>query len=154
MATTQKKTTTKNKKKSVKRAREAVVLGPGAGRVYDLGHGSTAVFKADDAKYSISEWWLAPKTRGPGAHSHDEDDLFYVIEGTVRFRVADKSIDAKKGSFVLAPGGVVHDFENRTSKRAGFLNVSAPGGFEEDMNPISAWFRARSAKDARVTSRA
>jgi hypothetical protein len=38
----------------------------------------SAVFKADGdetrGRYSISEWWLEPYTRGPGAHSHEEDD--------------------------------------------------------------------------------
>ncbi len=59
--------------------------------------------------------------------------------------------EATKGSFVLAPGGVPHDFENRTDARAGFLNISVPGGFEEHMPPIAEWFRERSPKDARTT---
>jgi len=46
-----------------------------------------AVFKADGAetsdRYSISEWWLEPDTQGPGARSHPEDDVFYVVEGTM-----------------------------------------------------------------------
>jgi hypothetical protein len=47
-----------------------------------------AVFKADGhdetgGRYSISEWWLDPYTRGPGAHAHEEDDVFFVIEGTM-----------------------------------------------------------------------
>ncbi len=115
-----------------------------------------AVFKADGSetrgRYSISEWWLAPHTKGPGAHSHSEDDVFYVLEGTISFFVGDRWIHAKKGSFVLAPGGVKHDFENRTAKRAGMLNVSVPGDFEENMPGIAAWFRARSPKNARTAS--
>ena len=47
----------------------------------------SAIFKADGVetgdRYSISEWWLEPHTQGPGAHSHPEDDVFYVIEGTM-----------------------------------------------------------------------
>lgn len=113
-----------------------------------------SVFKADGDEtagmYSISEWWLKPWTKGPGAHSHEEDDVFYVLEGTVTFRVGDAWFDAKKGSFVVAPGGVVHDFENRTSKRAGFLNVSAPGNFEEHMPGIAQWFRERPPSEARI----
>ncbi len=104
-----------------------------------------AVFKADGAEtgnaYSISEWWLAPHTKGPGAHSHPEDDVFYVIEGTMSVLVGDRWIDAPKGSFVLAPGGMTHDFENRSSRRAGVLNVSCPGHFERAMPDIVEWFR-------------
>ena len=73
-----------------------------------------AIFKADGVetadRYSVSEWWLEPHTQGPGAHSHPEDDVFYVIEGVMSFFVDGKWLDAPKGSFVLVPAGVTHDF--------------------------------------------
>jgi mannose-6-phosphate isomerase-like protein (cupin superfamily) len=103
-----------------------------------------AVFKADGAetadRYSISEWWLEPHARGPGAHSHDEDDVFYVLEGTMSFLVDGKWLDAAKGALVLVPAGVTHDFENRSDARAGALNFSIPGGFEQHMPGIARWF--------------
>lgn len=124
--------------------RTAVVLAPGEGRVYDMGR-IQAVFKADGSEtaggYSISEWWLEPNTTGPGAHTHPEDDIFYVLEGTMSVLVGDRWIDAPPGSFVLVPAGTVHDFENRGSTRAGVLNFSHPGDFEEHMPGIVEWFR-------------
>ncbi|WP_053239135.1 cupin domain-containing protein [Sandaracinus amylolyticus] len=124
--------------------RRAIHLAPGAGRVYPGGR-VAAVFLADreetEDRYSISEWWLEPHTHGPGAHSHEEDDVFYVLEGTISFWLGDHWIDAPRGSFVLAPGGMKHDFENRTDARAGMLNISVPGGFEEHMPGIAEWFR-------------
>jgi len=36
---------------------------------------------------------------------------------------------------------VTHDFENRSATRAGLLNISAPGDFEQHMPAISQWFR-------------
>ena len=113
-----------------------------------------AVFKADGdetrGRYSISEWWLEPYTRGPGAHKHEEDDVFFVIEGTMSFFVGGAWIDAPKGSLVIAPGGTPHDFENRTAQRAGALNLSVPGDFEPHMDGIAEWFRARSAAASRT----
>jgi len=116
-----------------------------------------AVFKADGdetrGRYSISEWWLEPYTRGPGAHTHEEDDVFFVLEGTMSFFVGGAWIDAPKGSLVIAPGGTPHDFENRTAKPAGALNLSVPGDFEPHMQGdegIAAWFRARSAAASRT----
>lgn len=124
--------------------RAPVVLAPNQGREYEMG-GMSALFKADGSEtagmYSISEWWLEPFTTGPGAHSHPEDDVFYVLEGTMSFLVGDKWIDAAKGSFVLAPGGVTHDFENRSHARAGVLNLSIPGNFEQNMPAIVDWFK-------------
>ncbi|MBA2539668.1 MAG: cupin domain-containing protein [Deltaproteobacteria bacterium] len=115
-----------------------------------------AVFKADGAetrkRYAISEWWLEPYTRGPGTHSHEEDDVFYVLEGTMSFFVGGAWVDAPAGSLVIAPAGTPHDFENRTAKRAGALNLSVPGGFEPEMPGIAEWFRARAAADARTAN--
>lgn len=131
--------------------RRPVVRGPGEGRSYDMGR-IRAVFKADGAEtadgYSISEWWLEPNTAGPGAHAHPEDDVFYVIDGTMSVLVGDRWIDAPKGSFVLVPGGTTHDFENRSAAPAGVLNLSYPGTFELHMPAIAEWFAEHPPGDA------
>jgi hypothetical protein len=87
----------------------------------------SALFKADGdetaGRYSISEWWLEPNTQGPGAHSHAEDDIFYVLEGTMSILLGER--------------------------RAGLLNFSIPGNFEKDMPSIAEWFAEHPPKDAR-----
>ncbi len=132
--------------------RRPLVLAPGEGRSYAMGDRLSAVFKADGTetagRYSISEWWLEPHTLGPGTHHHPEDDVFFVLEGTVTFLVGEERVEAPAGSFVMAPGGTPHDFRNGTDARAGFLNVSAPGDFEQAMPGIAAWFASRSDADA------
>ena len=61
----------------------------------------TAIFKADESeRYSISEWWLEPNSDGQGAHQHeDNDEVFYVLEGTTSILVGDKWINAEKEHF-------------------------------------------------------
>lgn len=104
----------------------------------------SALFKANGqesaGKYSISEWWLEPHIKGPGALSHDEDDIFFVIEGTMSFLIGDVWKAAPRGTFVLAPAGTTHDFENRGAVRSGVLNISVPGNFEASMPQIVSWF--------------
>ena len=133
-----------------KPTRTPLILGPNEGRYYPMGR-IQARFKADADEtagaYSISEWWLDPNTKGPGAHSHPEDDVFFVIQGTMSVLVDDAWIDAPVGSFVLIPGGVTHDFENRTDARAGVLNF-CPGVFEPAMPSIAAWFAEHPPGDA------
>ncbi len=113
----------------------------------------SALFKADGDEtgkaYSISEWWLDANTKGPGAHSHPEDGIFFVIEGTMSVLVGERWIDASQGSFVLVPGGVTHDFENRSDSRAGVLNLFLPGEFESHMPDIASWYAENPAGDAR-----
>jgi quercetin dioxygenase-like cupin family protein len=122
--------------------RQPIVLPPGEGRHYAMGSIS-AIFKSDEAEtahaYSISEWWLEPHTQGPGAHSHPEDDVFYVLEGKMSILVGEHWVEAPRGAFVLIPGGTTHDFQNRSDARAGVLNFS-PGPFEPAMPGIAAWF--------------
>ncbi len=130
-----------------------IFLKPGEGRDYDMGR-IQARFKADGdetaGRYSISEWWMEPNTKGIGAHSHArEDEIFYVLDGTMSFLVGDEWRDAGPGSFVFVPAGVVHDFENRSDRRAGVLNVFAPGAFEGNMPMIVDWFKQHPPEDAR-----
>jgi mannose-6-phosphate isomerase-like protein (cupin superfamily) len=112
----------------------------------------SAVFKADGSetagRYSISEWWLEPHTKGHGAHRHPPDDVFFVLEGTLTFLVGDERVEARAGSFLLIPGGVTHTFENRGDTRAGTLNIVVPGPFEERIPVIADWFMQRTPDDA------
>lgn len=125
-------------------------IGPDGGRHWPMGR-IAARFLADGeetaGRYSISEWWLEPNTHGPGAHQHQEDDVFYVLAGTMHFLVGSDWRAAGPGTLVIAPAGVVHDFENRGAERAGVLNFSIPGGFEPNMPAIAQWFAQHPAGD-------
>jgi mannose-6-phosphate isomerase-like protein (cupin superfamily) len=79
-----------------------------------------SLFLADGAetgdRYSVSIWWGEPGQPGPGPHAHAaNEELFYVIDGTMTFQVGDRNVDAVAGTFLRIPAGVVHDFENRTT---------------------------------------
>ena len=122
-----------------------ILLAPGEGRHYPCGP-MQSVFLADGEetgdRYSVSIWYVDPGKAGPGAHSHAaNEELFYVIEGTMTFLVGDRHLDAVAGTFLRIPAGLMHDFENRTTERAGALNVFIPGGFEASMTAIVEWFR-------------
>ena len=66
------------------------------------------------------------------------------------FLLGDRWIDAPRGSFVLAPAGMTHDFENRSTSRAGVLNISVPGNFESGMPDIAKWFAEHPSQEAGV----
>ena len=124
--------------------RQPIVRLPGEGRDY-LMPSMRAVFQADGAEtrdaYSVSEWWLKPKSNGPGPHSHEaNDEIFRIVEGTMSVLVGDRWIDAPAGSTIVIPAGVTHDFANRTDVRACLFNVFIPGGFEQNMPAIVNWY--------------
>ncbi len=78
--------------------------------------------------YSLMEQWC-PKDSGPGPHYHDQDEAFYLIEGTITYIAAGQQLQATTGSFVSIPKGTVHSFRV-DSETAHILNFYAPAGFE------------------------
>jgi mannose-6-phosphate isomerase-like protein (cupin superfamily) len=131
--------------------RKALILAPGQGRSYPMGR-MRAVFIADtaetDSRYSVSEWWLDPNTKGPGIHAHPEDHVFYVIEGTVSIIIDGELSHAVQGTYALIPGGTPHTFENHGPVRCGFISLNVPGGFELAMPGIAQWLAANPVGDA------
>jgi len=122
--------------------RKPLIVRPDQGRSYDMGS-MRAVFFADGdetaGRYSISEWWIEPCTRGPGAHSHPDDHIFCVLTGTLSLFIDGEKTDAPRGSYALIPGGVQHDFENHGTEECGFISINAPAGFEQMMPGIVGW---------------
>lgn len=70
-----------------------------------------------------SEWeWIAP------LHVHHADDeAWYVLAGTLRFRIGDEIREAGPGSAVLAAKGTPHAYGNaRRGQPARYLLVMTP----------------------------
>jgi len=86
---------------------------------------------------------LVPPGGGPGPHSHkDIQEMFYVVEGEVEFKMEGGNYKARKGSLVNIPlGGEVHCFKNTSNSVAHLLCTVVPAGmdafFEEIGKPIA-----------------
>ena len=83
---------------------------------------------------------LVPPGGGPPPHIHRrEDETFYVIEGSVTFRLGDDLVLAGPGDFVNVPRGTVHCFRNDGRETARMILTFTPGGmerfFEETLVP-------------------
>jgi quercetin dioxygenase-like cupin family protein len=81
---------------------------------------------------------LVPPGGGPGPHAHKNiQEMFYVVEGEVHFKMEDGSYAAKKGSFVNVPlGGAVHAFKNTSDKIAHLLCTVVPAGLDSFFQAI------------------
>jgi mannose-6-phosphate isomerase-like protein (cupin superfamily) len=64
---------------------------------------------ADGNSFCLRVW----RGSGPAAlHVHHADDeAWHVLEGTLRFRFAEGSVDATAGATVFVPAGAAHTFE-------------------------------------------
>jgi quercetin dioxygenase-like cupin family protein len=65
--------------------------------------------------------------RVPPAHSHrDNEEVVYVLEGTLRYSVDDEMRDLKPGERMYTPRGSVHAFSNPHGKVARALIILTP----------------------------
>ena len=72
-------------------------------------------------------------------HVHaGEDEYWYVIEGTLRFRIGEEHSEAPAGSFVLVPRGVPHAFQNIGAAPARILVIFTPSGMEAFFDRFAA----------------
>ncbi|HEX2554876.1 MAG TPA: cupin domain-containing protein [Microvirga sp.] len=66
----------------------------------------------------------------PPLHIHrDEDEIFHVLEGIVRYRVGETDRIAGPGEILLAPRGIPHSYRVESPEGARMLTVTR-GGFE------------------------
>ena len=69
---------------------------------------------------------------GPPPHSHNWDEAFFVLQGTVEFTYGDKTVLGMPGTFVHLPGGTVHSF--RYGAGGGkTLEITGQGSFASKM---------------------
>ncbi len=93
---------------------------------------------------------LAPEGAGSPLHvHHNEDEWFYVTDGTVTFWVGGQLFEASAGSFVYGPRGIPHTF-TVTSPEARFLLVTEPAGFERFVRELSEPAQARTLPPAAI----
>ena len=74
---------------------------------------------------------VAPYGDSPPLHIHrNEDELFHVLEGTMRLRVGDDELVADAGDIFLAPKGVPHTYRVESREGARWLVTTTCGDFE------------------------
>jgi quercetin dioxygenase-like cupin family protein len=79
------------------------------------------------AGLGMFELTVPPGARVPPAHSHSaNEEIVYVLEGTLRYSVDDETRDLKPGERMYTPRGSVHAFSNPHDRTARALIVLTP----------------------------
>ncbi|QSJ20513.1 quercetin 2,3-dioxygenase [Nostoc sp. UHCC 0702] len=110
-----------------------VVSPTGEGLVYSV-VGDTYTFKAvsedTGGAYSTFEFYIPSGHGSPPHIHHREDETFYILEGELLFQVGDQKIVLSAGSFVHAPKGIPHSFQNVGTTPARTFTTAIPAGLE------------------------
>jgi quercetin dioxygenase-like cupin family protein len=73
----------------------------------------------------------APTNDSPPMHIHlNEDEIFYVLEGNIRYRINEEDHELIAGQSILVPKGVPHTYLVESSPRARWLTVTNHKDFE------------------------
>lgn len=118
------------------------VVGPGAGERMQGPAGGPLTFKVRGAqtggRLTALENVIAPG-EGPPLHAHaDADEAWWVIEGTLRFRLGEETAEAPAGTFVFVPRGTPHCFANVGAAPARILVLFTPSGMERFFDRFAA----------------
>jgi mannose-6-phosphate isomerase-like protein (cupin superfamily) len=82
-------------------------------------------------KFALWETTTPPGNPGPPPHiHHNEDEVFYILEGELELTVEGSASVVGVGTLVNIPKGALHTFRNAGTTPARFLGMVAPGGFE------------------------
>ncbi len=123
---------------------QAYALNSGEGWVYR--YGVDFVVKAGEVQAGRSAAFLEYVTQQgeePPPHTHPaEDEMFYVLEGSLTFQCGEEGFDLEKGGFIFLPHGIQHGYEIRSPEPVRLIVVTAPvreaesggwGGFVSDL---------------------
>jgi quercetin dioxygenase-like cupin family protein len=79
---------------------------------------------------TVFEMVVGPKEEPPLHRRAREDEMWYVLAGRLRFRLDEDLLEAPAGSFVFAPHGTAHCFQNNGDVEARIFVVFTPAGME------------------------
>lgn len=124
--------------------RAPYALAAGEGWIYR--YGVDFCVKAGEVRAGSGAAFLeytTQKGEEPPPHTHpSEDEMFYVLEGSLTFHCGDASFEAGPGGFVFLPHGMKHSYTIHSAGPVRLIAVTAPvragvdggwGGFVAEM---------------------
>jgi mannose-6-phosphate isomerase-like protein (cupin superfamily) len=82
-------------------------------------------------KFSLIEELIPVGTATPYHIHHNEDEVFYILEGEAEFVLDGRLIRANKGMLLLLPRNIPHGFRIVGEQPVRLLNMLYPSNFEQ-----------------------
>ena len=84
--------------------------------------------EATGGAISVLKGWHKPGEGAPDHAHSDQEEIFFIVEGTYELTVGEHTTTAGPGTIVFIPRRVVHRFKNVGDTTACMLDWSLPGG--------------------------
>lgn len=118
----------------------SLVLNTGEGETTFEPSGEYWIWKATaemtNGRYDQAVTITLPQV-GPPEHTHQQEELLYILEGTYRVKLGEHVFTASAGTSIRIPGGLSHSWRSLTTGR--MLVTFLPGGlrgFFEGLRPL------------------
>jgi len=93
-------------------------------------------WNAGEDQVSVVEHCM-PYGESPPLHVHrNEDEVFHILEGTMRIQIDGRESVAHAGQTVLAPKGIPHSFRVESTEGARCLTITSGGDLENMIREI------------------
>lgn len=110
-------------------ANDIFVSRPGEGRIYDVLGARILVRSSGRSDQMMLAEHPVPAGFGVPLHvHHQEDEMVFVLEGTITFVTGQNEVEAGPGTFLHLPRAVPHGFFNRSGANARMIAIASPGG--------------------------
>jgi quercetin dioxygenase-like cupin family protein len=87
--------------------------------------------------YYLFEFEFEPQS-GNGLHVHNfEDEVVYVLEGSIEVRLENQNLKATKGGVVHLPKKIPHALYNPLKNTSKYLAMAIPGGMEKFFDELA-----------------
>jgi len=123
-------------------ADSVLYLAPGQGTTFHVLGGDVITFKITgeqtNNEFTMMETVTGPN-EGPPLHLHkNEEETFYVAQGSFVFHIGERRIMAGQGSVLVAPRNVPHRFVNVGTTPGRLIIIVRPSGFENFIREFAA----------------
>lgn len=118
---------------------QPVAIPPGSGKqLKSLGvtHKLTSV--QTNGAFYLCEATFAPESGSPLHIHHYEDEVVYVLEGTINIRLDGRKLQAESGGIIHLPKNIPHALQNPLKTPLRIMVFAIPGGLESYFDEVDA----------------
>jgi quercetin dioxygenase-like cupin family protein len=81
--------------------------------------------------FSLFEYRVAPG-QGIPFHTHNDDEAFLILEGSIQFQVGDQQLRLEPGEFTFVARHTPHMYRNANAEQEGrMVAITLPAGYHE-----------------------
>jgi quercetin dioxygenase-like cupin family protein len=118
---------------------QPILVPPGSGKVLEfMGVTHKLTQPQTGGAFYLFEVEFEPET-GNSLHVHrNEDEIVYVLEGSIQIRLDNQKLQAGAGGVAHLPKNIPHALYNPMKTALKFMALAIPGGMEDFFDELSA----------------